>query len=105
MLEHINICREMFPETFFQYQFEEQTLVGRRIKATRYMTKDLLDCMSHDAISDVEKINLLKQGLAEHYQNNSFLKCRSMGEIVKTSLKEMMIKNKPHVLKTKNIFE
>lgn len=102
----VQLCvKHMTPETVLQYQFEEQTLVGKRIKATRYMTKDLLDCMAHDTISDTEKTTVLKQGLADHYKNNAFIKCRSMGEIVKTSLKEMLKKNKPHVLRAKNLFE
>ena len=102
----VELCiKYMTPETVFQYQFEEQTLVSKRIKATRYMTKDLLDCMAHDTISDEAKTNLLKQSLAEHYENKAFLKCRSMGELVKTSLKEMIKKNKSHVQKAKNIFE
>ena len=101
----VDLCiKLMTPETFFQYQFEEQTLIAKRIKATRYMTKDLLDSMSNDKISDEEKTVQLKHSLAEHYKNNAFLKCRSAGELVKTSLKEMIKKNKSHVQKAKNIF-
>jgi hypothetical protein len=101
----VDLCiKLMTPETFFQYQFEEQVLIGRRLKATRYMTKDLLDCMAHDKISDEEKTTQLKLGLADHYKNNAFLKCKSVGELVKTSLKEMIKKNKSHVQKAKNNF-
>lgn len=102
----VKLCvKHMTPETFYQYQFEEQTLIGKRIKAARYMIKDLLDCMAHDQISDPEKTELLKNGLAEHYRNNAFLKCRSMGDIVKVSLKEMLRKNKNHVERAKNVFQ
>ncbi|MEP7171279.1 MAG: hypothetical protein ABI855_18065 [Bacteroidota bacterium] len=101
----VDLCiKHMTPETVFQYQFEEQTLIAKRIKATRYMTKDLLDCMANDKISDDEKTTLLKQSLAEHYKNNAFLKCRSVGELVKTSLKEMIKKNKNHLHEVKNVF-
>jgi hypothetical protein len=100
----VDLCiKYMTPETVFQYQFEEQTLIAKRIKATRYMTKDLLDCMAHDKISDEEKTTSLKQGLAEHYNNEAFLKCRSVGELVKTSLKEMIKKNKTHVQKARSV--
>ena len=102
----VKLCiKHMTPETIFQYQFEEQTLVGKRLKAARYMVKDLIDSMSHDQISDAEKISRLKEGLAKHYNNNAFLKCRSMGELVKTSLKEMLRKNKSRVQQLKNPFE
>lgn len=60
------------------------------------MTKELLDAMMKDEISDAEKVHQLKHELAEHYQNKKFEKARSMGEIVKISLTEMIRKNMQH---------
>ena len=89
----------MTPETVHQYQVEERTLMAKRIGAARHMTKDLLDVMSADTISTEEKITQLKNELADFYNNQSFRKAKSMGELVKMSLKEMIKRNKFHVKK------
>ena len=93
---------KMTPETVRQYQIEERNLIGKRIKAGKRMLKDLLDCMSKDTISTMEKKNQLKEELSTHYNNPAFLKCKNMGEIVKTSLKEMLRQNKRHADKKIN---
>ena len=43
--------------------------------------------MERDTIAPQEKVTQLKTELAEHYKNESFLNCKTMGEIVRTSLK------------------
>lgn len=91
----VNLAIElMTPETVQQYQIEERTLIAKRIKAGKRMLKDLLDTMSKDEISTPEKTQQLKEELTRYYDNPVFLKCRNMGEIVKTSLKEMLKSNK-----------
>ena len=84
----------MTPETVAQYQLEERTLIAKRIKAAKYMIKDLIDTMSEDKISEQVKIDSLKKELAKHYKNDKFLSCNNMGEIVKASLKQMIRSNK-----------
>ncbi len=86
----------MTPETILQYQMEEHTLIAKRIKAARYMIKDLLDSMMQEPLSDESKILNLKEELARHYDETAFLKCRTMGAIVKLSLKVILRKNKQH---------
>ena len=93
----VNLCiRHMTPQTMNQYQIEERTLIAKRIGSAKYMIRDLLDCMIHDRISTPDKVDLLKNELSEFYQNNAFLKCSNMGQLVKTSLMEMIRKNKVH---------
>ncbi len=92
-LKHIN------RETLYQYQLEEQTLMARRIKAAKYMVRDLLEAMMKDELSQPDKIKNLSIELAAHYENKAFLKCKNMGELVKTSLKEMIRKNSTHFKK------
>lgn len=86
----------MTPETILQYQMEEHTLIEKRIKAARYMIKDLLDAMMQDALSEESKIANLREELARHYSEGAFLKCASMGAIVKQSLKVILKRNKQH---------
>jgi hypothetical protein len=77
-----------------QYQAEERTLIAYRMAATRYRIMELLTIMSKDIISTEEKRAQLKHELSEHFQTNSFNRCRTMGEIVKTTLRHTL---KPHL--------
>jgi hypothetical protein len=93
----VNLCiRHITPETRNQYQIEERTLMAKRIGAAKYMIRELIDCMIHDDISVDEKVQVLKHELADFYENQAFLKCNNMGQLVKTSLLEMIRKNKVH---------
>ncbi|CAN5491840.1 hypothetical protein BH11BAC2_BH11BAC2_12980 [soil metagenome] len=93
----VDLCiKHMTPETVHQYKVEERTLIAKRIKAARHMLKELLDTMSKDRISDEAKVKQLREDLAYHNKNDVFLKCKNMGEIVKTSLKEMIRTNKTY---------
>jgi len=73
-------------ETIRQYQKEERTLIARRSISSHFRLNQLIEVMDRDIISPPEKVEQLGKELATHYKNELFLKCRSMGEIVKTSL-------------------
>ncbi len=70
-----------------QYQAEERTLIAYRMAASRYRTMDLLNIMMKDRLSTDEKRDQLKEELAEHFQQKLFLRCRSMGDLVKQILR------------------
>ena len=80
----------MTPETVRQYQREEQSLIASRITASRYLLKDLIDCMTSDTLSKPRHIKNLRREMAEYHQDDRFLNCSNMGEIVKTSLRMLM---------------
>lgn len=80
-LKHLN------KESIEQYQAEERTLMALRIASSRYRVLELLNIMSHDVISTREKIDRLKHELAEHFKTNALLRCKSMGDIVKQTLR------------------
>ncbi|MBW7466329.1 hypothetical protein K0O23_04555 [Pontibacter aydingkolensis] len=80
------------PDVVKQYQNEERTLIFRRLKSARYRLKDLIDCMRQDTISTPEKIEQLKQELAEHHNSKEFLKCKCMGDLVRLNLKTILVK-------------
>lgn len=86
-LTHLN------KESIEQYQAEERTLITFRLASSRYRIKDLLDIMTTDEISSPEKVAQLKKELGEYLHSQSYDKCQSMGEIVKTHLKETLRKN------------
>ena len=86
-LSHLN------KESIEQYQAEERTMITFRLASSRYRIKDLLDIMTTDQISSPEKVAQLKKELNEYLQSHSYDKCNSMGQIVKTHLKETLRKN------------
>jgi len=79
-----------------QYRAEERTLIAYRIAASRYRIMDLLKIMSKDSISTDEKKKQLKHELAEHFQTTTFNRCKTMGELVKTTLRVAL---KPHLFR------
>lgn len=84
----------MTPETVRQYQKEEQSLIASRIKSSRYRLRDLIDCMTRDTLSKAQHIKNLKTEMADYYKDKRFLQCTNMGEIVKTSLKMLLEKDR-----------
>jgi len=86
-LSHLN------KESINQYQFEERTMITFRLASSRYRIKELLDIMTTDEISTAAKTEQLKKELGEYLQTNTYNKCHSMGEIVKTHLKKTLRKN------------
>lgn len=90
---YVNIgMKHLNAETVEQYQQEERTLMAKRIKRARHRTNRLLEAMCADTLSLPEKTDNLKKELAAHYSYPAFLKCKSMGEIVKTSLDVLLDK-------------
>ncbi len=87
-------------KTVKQYQAEERSLIARRLIASRYRVKDLIDCMEEDNISTPEKVKQLREDLAKHHSNDDFLELDNMGEILKLHLKQALGK---HIRKVRNI--
>ena len=77
-----------------QYQAEERTLVAFRLASSRYRILDLLNIMSADVISTADKMIQLKEQLSEHFNTLQFQKCKSMGCLVKQTLRVAL---KPHL--------
>ena len=87
-LTHLN------SESMDQYQAEERTLVAFRLASSRYRVADLLNIMSTDVISTPDKMLQLKDQLAEHFQTTNFQRCKTMGCLVKQTLRAAL---KPHL--------
>jgi hypothetical protein len=77
-----------------QYQAEERTLIAYRMAASRYRIMDLLNIMTKDTISTNEKRSQLREELGTYFNSKHFLRCRSMGEIVKQTLRYVL---KPYI--------
>lgn len=90
--KHLNM------ETINQYQKEERAMIANRIKVSRYRLKELMDIMTEANISKPEKIEQLKQELAGHFEDETFLECKTMGEILKARLYILLYNNKDVLL-------
>lgn len=87
-------------KTVKQYQAEERSLIARRLIASRYRLKDLIDCMEEDSISTEEKVTQLREDLAKHHSHEAFLSCSNMGSILKLHLKQTLGK---HIRKVRSL--
>jgi len=76
-----------------QYQTEERTMMAFRVADSRYRLMELFNIMCRDHIAPMEKVEGLKKELAAYYGNNKFNCCSSMGDIVKTNLKQTLLNN------------
>jgi hypothetical protein len=80
----------MTPESVWQYQIEERSMIASRLKSESQRVYDLMDVMSKDEIAPLENVDQLKSELAKHYHDDRFLACQTMGEIVWHSLELVM---------------
>ena len=81
-------------ESIEQYQVEERTLIAFRLASSRYRVLDLLNIMARDTISTDEKRIQLQAELAEHFQNPNFNRLKTVGQVVKQTLRCAL---KPHL--------
>jgi hypothetical protein len=98
------VLQNLDKQSILQYQTEEKTMMTFRLVSSRYRVKELLDIMEGDAISIPEKIDQLKAELAKHFDTKSFLKASTMGQIVKTQLKQSLRKMLKQITKTNSRF-
>jgi hypothetical protein len=98
-LKHLN------KESIEQYQTEERTMMAFRVASSRLRLMELLNIMSKDLISNPEKLLQLKTELSAHFKNPAFLKCNSMGQLVKRQLKQTLQKSLMLIQKNLSKFE
>ncbi|HVZ98033.1 MAG TPA: hypothetical protein VG847_14220 [Chitinophagaceae bacterium] len=93
-LPFVNLClQNLNKDSIEQYQTEERTMMAFRVAASRFRLMELLNIMAHDKICTPEKLLQLKTELSEYFHAPIFLKCRSMGQLVKRQLKQTLQKN------------
>ncbi len=72
--------------TYRQYKKEERTLIAARARAEKARLHSLLRVMALDNIAPIEHVRQLRSELADHYDDQRFLGCESMGGLVSRSL-------------------
>lgn len=81
--------KAMSPVLELQYQKEERTRLLIRVKAAGYQLQSLLQAMQTEHLSTEENVTRLRSELSDLYEENNFLSCTSMGDIVSHSLKTL----------------
>ncbi|MEP6846497.1 MAG: hypothetical protein ABI861_10855 [Panacibacter sp.] len=98
------VLKHLDRESIAQYQTEERTMMTFRLVSSRYRVMEILDIMNSDDISKHEKIEQLRVELADHFHEVHFLRCKTMGQLVKTQLKQTLHKSLAVIPKTKSKF-
>ncbi|MBI5692746.1 MAG: hypothetical protein HZC55_21930 [Verrucomicrobia bacterium] len=76
-------------ETANQYRREEQTLLLQRATLASERLGLLLHDMARDPIAPTEKVHSLRESLAEHYHRSDYLRCESMGALIRENLESI----------------
>jgi hypothetical protein len=85
--------------TAYQYQREERTLLLQRADAAQQRLDILLDAMHGDVIAPDGNVIRLRQGLAEHFDADAFLKHESMAALVRENMHQIRLED-THVRRT-----
>jgi hypothetical protein len=86
----VKFCtRQLDLKTAYQYQREERTLVLQRAELAATRLDLLLETMESDAIAPPENVMRLREDLAQHFQDNRYLSCESMGALVRLNLRQV----------------
>jgi hypothetical protein len=78
--------KHLRPETAQQYVREEHAIILQRATLAAERLSLLLHDMTRDRIAPVDKIHELRTGLAEHFQRPDYLRCESMGALIRQNL-------------------
>ena len=82
-------AKHLRPETANQYQREEQTLILQRASLASERISLLLHDMTRDRIAPIGNIHELRASLAEHYGRDAYLRCESMGALIRENLESI----------------
>ncbi len=88
-----NVLNQLNRESVEQYRAEERSTMAFRVAVSRFRLMELLNIMSRDTISPEAKRDLLRQQLNEYHKTESFNRCKTMGQILKSHLKSMLRSN------------
>jgi hypothetical protein len=90
----VKFCiRHLHPETANQYKREEQAIILQRAHLASERLGLLLHDMARDHISPVAKIHQLREELAAHYGRKDYLRCESMGALIRENLESIRREN------------
>lgn len=91
----VEFCsRVLPPETIYQYQYEERSLIKKRYEVAKYRLLKLLECMADEVLSTPEKVESLAKDMNKYHHTNEFTEKKTMGTILRLHLRLMFDKPK-----------
>ncbi len=88
---YVKLAMEFLTDkTVLQYQQEEQSSIVHQVRSERHRLAALRDVSKVDQLSTPEKVDQLKTGLADYYNNPQYLACSSMGDIIELNIKNIV---------------
>jgi hypothetical protein len=73
-------------DSIIQYKIEERSTISRRLIISDDRMKQLISIMKEDTISSADKVENLKKEIFKFTNENSFIKSKSMGELMEQTL-------------------
>jgi len=73
-------------DSIIQYKIEERSTISRRLIISDDRMKQLINIMKEDTISSADKVENLKNEIFKFTNENSFIKSKSMGELMEQTL-------------------
>lgn len=77
-------------ETVAQYQQEERSSLVHRVRSERHRIAALRDVSANDPISVPEKVEQLKEGLAEYFKDDNYYRCKTMTDLIEMNVKNVI---------------
>ena len=83
----VDLVREKLKtDSIIQYKIEERSTISRRLIISEERMKLLLEIMKEDKISPKDNLDNLKNEIFKFTKENSFIKTKSMGELMEKTL-------------------
>ena len=80
------VRKKLKTDSIIQYKIEERSTISKRLIIADERMKLLVDIMKLDTISSIENIDKLKKEIFKFTKEESFIKSKSMGELMEQSL-------------------
>jgi hypothetical protein len=88
-IEHLD------PANVVQYQKEERAMIANRVRVSHGRFEALMEVMREDIISNDEYIHQLRDQLQQHYDDDVFATCHTMGDLVYYSIRRILDHTQP----------
>ena len=80
------VRKKLKTDSIIQYKIEERSTISKRLIIADERMKLLVDIMKQDTIRSIENIDNLKKEIFKFTKEESFIKSKSMGELMEQSL-------------------
>jgi hypothetical protein len=81
---------QLTDKTYLQYQQEEKSSILHRVRSERHRLADLRDVSNSEVLTSAENIITLKTGMAAHFNDENYLACNTMTDIIELNIKNII---------------